>query len=358
MTILALCWHPGKTNIQTAGGFKRFYEVLKHAPCPVTVLDKYPSIYSQINNPRVTVIEYGRNREFTWITDRFVSACYLLLQAFRLRPRPSVIYVPFSELPHLSFVAVILKLAFHCRLVFCNLNINRIYTDRLANVFFHLFADEIITLSKPLQNDLAKTGIFATYVNGVGYAPRTTSIRHIKKLYDAIFIGRHTQEKGFKDMLEIWDILVNQCSHKLKLVTIGDIPLVSKKGIDATIRRLDLGDTINFRGNVSDDQKNLLIGQSKICVFPSYFEGWGIVPMECLSAGLPVVAYNLPVYRESISSSKAFRVVPLGDKERFASEVISVLKHYLQLSREALKWEPAYTWDAISHKEWKLICPS
>ena len=356
MMVLALCWHPGRTNIQTAGGFKRFYEVLKRAPCPVTVLDKYPSIYSQIKNPRVTVIEYGRNKKTSWVTDRFISAYYLLINSFSLKTRPEIIYVPFSELPHLSFVAVILKLAFHCRLVFCNLNINRIYTDRLANAVFHRFANEIITLSKPLQNDLAKTGIFASGLNGVGFTRPRFSFHGERKIYDAVFIGRHTPEKGFYDLIGIWKQLHLKATRNYKLVTIGDLPDIYKARIAAKIAQSNLQNAIFMKGNVTEREKYQLLSQSKICVFPSYHEGWGIVPQEALSSGLPTLAYDLPVYKDSLPTTPMFRTVRIGDRRQFLRQMKFLLSRYKSLTKTSSKWRPSLTWDTVAKREWNLIC--
>jgi len=56
---------------------------------------------------------------------------------------------------------------------------------------------------------------------------------------------------------------------------------------------------------------------SKICLFPSYVDEWGIVPQEALACGLPVVAYDLPVYQENIKGCPSVFLEPRGDLEQW-----------------------------------------
>jgi glycosyltransferase involved in cell wall biosynthesis len=59
-----------------------------------------------------------------------------------------------------------------------------------------------------------------------------------------------------------------------------------------------LGDSVTFTGGVDDRRKNELLRQSKLGISLSYEEGWGLSICEYLAAGLPVVAYRLPVFAQ------------------------------------------------------------
>jgi glycosyltransferase involved in cell wall biosynthesis len=77
--------------------------------------------------------------------------------------------------------------------------------------------------------------------------------------------------------------------------------------------------------------------------------------MEALSMGLPVVAYDLSVYKESIGSTEALRIVKEGDKNKFVEELLNTLNNLDQYSIAAKSWKPMLTWDDVADKEWKII---
>jgi glycosyltransferase involved in cell wall biosynthesis len=93
----------------------------------------------------------------------------------------------------------------------------------------------------------------------------------------------------------------------------------------------------NFRhhGVVSEEEKATLYNRSKVFIFPSLYEGFGIAVAEALSYGLPVVAWDLPVYKEIWGKSYAFRKVRLGDCAGFAKEAVFTLENFEELAKEA-----------------------
>ena len=363
--VLCLSWHPKNQSHITAGGFRRLYEIILRSPHPIVLLDRYPSLYKTIANAKLTVKEYGGSiaiptylqNKFPYIfpvLDRLISFFSIIILGLQLKQStPSIIYVPFSELSHLSLAGLILKYLTGSKLVLCNLNINIYFFDRLVNQLTHRFADEVLTISQSL--DLNKTGISANHVNGVGF-DRPHSLTVAKKRYDCIFIGRHTSEKGFSDLIKIWSELINRIHQPLSLVTIGDISPILLPHILNQISEAKLQNFITLKGNISDQEKSVLISESRICVFPSFFEGWGIVPMECLSQGLPVVAYDLPVYTESIGKSSAFLTLPPGDISAFAKTIVHVSHNYVKYSRAAQKWHPRLDWATVAKGEWEILC--
>ena len=65
-------------------------------------------------------------------------------------------------------------------------------------------------------------------------------------------------------------------------------------------------------------EKIKILKQSRLFVLPSFYESWGMVAAEAMAAGLPVVAYSLPVYQDLFS--KGINQVKIGDKMVFAKD--------------------------------------
>lgn len=68
---------------------------------------------------------------------------------------------------------------------------------------------------------------------------------------------------------------------------------------------------VNVYDKISDKRKFEIIKRSKVLVHPSSFEGFGIPPAEALYMGVPVIVYDLPVYRNFYGDSLTY--VKMGD---------------------------------------------
>ena len=64
------------------------------------------------------------------------------------------------------------------------------------------------------------------------------------------------------------------------------------------------GDTISFAGEVTDDEKWNLMAHAKAFIFPSEDEDFGIVPVEAMMCGTPVIAYRSGGVQESVIEGK------------------------------------------------------
>jgi glycosyltransferase involved in cell wall biosynthesis len=86
--------------------------------------------------------------------------------------------------------------------------------------------------------------------------------------------------------------------------------------------------SFNYYQKLSDDQKFKIISESKVFVFPTYFEGFGYPPLESLYVNTPVVTYDLPVLRETMGNClhEGFYPVSVGNKEELKKQVVSIVK--------------------------------
>ena len=92
-------------------------------------------------------------------------------------------------------------------------------------------------------------------------------------------------------------------------------------GVLERAKELDISFT--YLQKLSDEEKFEIIAKSKVFVFPSYFEGYGYPPLECLYVNTPVVVYDLPVIRETAGhlADKGIFFVPRGDLEQLKVKV-------------------------------------
>jgi glycosyltransferase-like protein len=88
---------------------------------------------------------------------------------------------------------------------------------------------------------------------------------------------------------------------------------------------LDLGDDVVLLGTVPDAELPAWYAAADVLAFPSTKEGWGLAVLEAMSAGLPVVTSELPVFREYLEPGRDALLVPVDDPPALAAALAAVL---------------------------------
>jgi glycosyltransferase involved in cell wall biosynthesis len=171
----------------------------------------------------------------------------------------------------------------------------------------------------------------------------------------AIYLGRLHPAKRVLDALEAWARLPPALAPAtLRIVGSGD-PAYTQQLKEAA-QRLGIADRVVFYGSVSEERKWELLRGAELFVFPSGEEGWGIAIAEAMTAGLPCVTYDLPVYRELFPRGRV--EVPLGDVDSLATACAALLNEpgrLEQLAAEARALAPDFTWDKAAHAEMEAL---
>ena len=88
---------------------------------------------------------------------------------------------------------------------------------------------------------------------------------------------------------------------------------------------LRLDDDVVLLGTVADAELPGWYAAADVLAFPSTKEGWGLAVLEAMSAGLPVVASDLPVFREYLRPGRDALMVPVNDAAALAEALTAVL---------------------------------
>lgn len=118
-----------------------------------------------------------------------------------------------------------------------------------------------------------------------------------------LFAGRHERRKGLFVLLDAFAAVPGE----VDLVVCGDGPLS-----DAARRAASGDPRVSFTGPLSDAELASRVSGATLLVAPSlHGESFGVVLLEAMAAGTPVVASDLPGYR--LAGGEAARYVPAGD---------------------------------------------
>ena len=110
------------------------------------------------------------------------------------------------------------------------------------------------------------------------------------------------------------------------------------------------GARIEMKQYVSEDELTALYGRASVFVFLSEYEGFGLTPLEALSAGVPIVVLDTPIAREVYGD--AAWLVPPDDDVRVAAAAIGRLLQDAAKREEMLHHAAnvlaRYSWDAAA----------
>ena len=139
-----------------------------------------------------------------------------------------------------------------------------------------------------------------------------------------IAVGRYVYQKGFDLLLQAWAKIEKQFPDwELAIYGMGDRSpydnLAKQLGVDMNRCHLN-GSTQNIR-------KEYL--ESSLFVFSSRFEGFGMVLIEAMACGLPVVSFDCPCGpKDIVSHDEDGLLVPSGDIEKLANAMSQLMDSY------------------------------
>ncbi len=114
--------------------------------------------------------------------------------------------------------------------------------------------------------------------------------------------------------------LVLDFSHKV-CYTNGE----HKKGWGGMISKFGLSGNVRWCGYVSGFRKYRIFANSKIFLFPSRRESFGVALLEAVCSGARAVVYDLPVFRKIYKRGEV-SFVPLKNTKDFAEEVVKLMR--------------------------------
>ena len=136
-----------------------------------------------------------------------------------------------------------------------------------------------------------------------------------------ITIGRYSYEKGYDILLRIWSVVEKKCTDwQLDVYAMGDPTPYVKLMDDLSIDKK----RCHLHSSVVDVEDEYL--KSSILVQPSRTEGFGLVIVEAMACGLPVLSFdceNGP--RSIISDGEEGFLIPTFDIELFSTRLIQLM---------------------------------
>lgn len=164
----------------------------------------------------------------------------------------------------------------------------------------------------------------------------------------AVFLSRLHPKKGLEIL---FDAMTRQQSKDFDLVVAGTGDASYAASLRALVERLGLGARVHWHGFVTGERKWRLLQGGDLFVLPSHSENFGIVVVEALACGLPVLVSSEVALAEEVSRHRLGRVTPVEPQA-----VADALDHLLASPAECADIRARapglvaehFTWDAAA----------
>ena len=221
-------------------------------------------------------------------------------------------------------------------------------------------ADKIITISefskreimKYLNIDENKIVVVPCGVDHDVFKPQTDNkkIETTKQRYNItrdyfLYLGTLEPRKNIERIIEAYAVLKKEESQAPLLVMAG------RKGwlydsIFQKVKELKLEQDILFTGYIEDSDAPVLISGATAFLFPSFYEGFGLPPLEAMACGVPVLTSNCASLPEVVGDA-AIVVDPYSIDEimQGMKMLMKDANLRMKLSEKGIKQAKSFTWD-------------
>jgi starch synthase len=228
----------------------------------------------------------------------------------------------------------------------------RLHTVTSAEDYEHAKANRITVASSFTKTTLVDQGVDPEKIslNPYGVNLERFSRQHelpTRRPFRFIFAGLVCARKGIPLLLRAWNALP---SKDAELWIVGPMTPVASANI-AEIPQ------VKMVGKVPNHVLATLMSESDVFVFPSYFEGFGLVLLEAMAAGLPVLTTTATAGRDIVTEGRDGFVIEPGDMDALISQMefcLSARDRITEMGRRARATAERFSWDAYGDR-WVTI---
>jgi glycosyltransferase involved in cell wall biosynthesis len=193
-------------------------------------------------------------------------------------------------------------------------------------------ADAVLTTSAYCREAIGRH--YGIHSQQVGLVPEGIDLPRWRRMLAAyprtsdgatiVCVARQYPRKHIADLLRALPI-VRKAVPQAHVLIVGDGP--EHAALRRLAAELGLGTAVAFLGSLPEDQQVArCYRQADVFCLPSVQEGFGIVFLEAMAAGLPIVAARAAAVPEVVPHGRAGLLVPPGDSPALAGALIQLLE--------------------------------
>jgi D-inositol-3-phosphate glycosyltransferase len=164
-----------------------------------------------------------------------------------------------------------------------------------------------------------------------------------------LFIGRIEPLKGIDVLIRA----VSQLDGKFQLLVVGgdEKDVLRTHELHVLAEEMGIAGKVVFADAVPHDELPRYYNAASVCVVPSYYESFGLVALEAMACGVPVIASRVGGLKETVQDGRTGYLIPWRCPEPFAERLDLLLTNEplrRSLGEEARQVAQAYRWPEIA----------
>ncbi|MGL4742603.1 MAG: glycosyltransferase family 4 protein [Sarcina sp.] len=188
--------------------------------------------------------------------------------------------------------------------------------ETVSNTYLKIFNKEIskilantngiITVSNYSKNDIHQTlnypleKIFVTHLAAekqYKVLNENLCTKILKEYYNLdpnyiLYVGGFSPRKNILGLINSFELAKHSLPKNTKLIIIGQKG-ISYNTYQNRVNELGLENDVIFPGFIKNEHMPIFYNLAKVVVYPSFYEGFGLPPLEAMACGTPVIASNL-----------------------------------------------------------------
>jgi glycosyltransferase involved in cell wall biosynthesis len=286
-----------------------------------------------------------------------------------------IIHSPFFNAPkdhHGSLVVTIHDISFLLQPQF-HTEANRLHCLQ-GTLNAALYADRIIAVSAQTKKDLMdyfaipedRIRVVHEASNKIYYPERNVeciqdTLQRLKIFHNFIlFVGSLEPRKNLQTLLQAYATYVKHHAGPELLVVAGAQGWLNGD-ISRIVADLGLEERVKFLGYVKEADLRVLYSVAKLFVYPSFYEGFGLPPLEAMACGAPVITSNTSALPEVVGD--AALLIDPHSSEALCQAMRTVLADgdmRSQMRRKSLDRAQLFSWERAARETlavYQEVCP-
>jgi len=182
-----------------------------------------------------------------------------------------------------------------------------------------------------------------------------------------LFVGRIQRLKGLEVLLRAFQhARITDTSLGARLLIVGGLPEAAYRTshefreftrLRRLAKRLRIADQVTFVGAVQHERLPLYYAAADITVMPSSYESFGLVAVESLACGTPVIASRVGGLTTIVRDGETGFLVPWRDPRLFGDRIVHLLSDDALRTRMGLMARPSverFGWDHVAEQHLAL----
>ncbi|HAX76768.1 MAG TPA: glycoside hydrolase [Cyanobacteria bacterium UBA11372] len=170
-----------------------------------------------------------------------------------------------------------------------------------------------------------------------------------------LYVGRFDYRKGIETLVRA--VNLSQLRSNIQLIIGGgsrpnQSDGIERDRIERIVDELGMREFTTFPGRISQQELPYYYGAADVCVVPSHYEPFGLVAIEAMASGIPVVASDVGGLQFTVVPKETGLLCPPQDEVAFAGAIDSILsipEWRLEMGQNArARVEKMFSWDGVA----------